>query len=156
MIFKFTWQREGGRNKEFAMVKERINCRDNWRGKEAGINGIHSFKDWYTHVGCKKKCSTSSSIGSLWARTRYGLGKRNVCGPKSGFNWAYEIGKSSKVSIQASGQKLLEITQVEKKVPAVSDPSSLSHCLLVLDGSRIFGLVSDDDWRSSVAFSLCQ
>lgn len=32
---------------------------------------------------------------------------------------------------------------MEKKVPVVSDPSSLSHCLLVLDGSRIFGLC----WR---------
>lgn len=41
---------------------------------------------------------------------------------------------------------------MEKKVPAVSDPSSLSHCLLVLDGSRIFGLVSDNDGCSSVAF----
>ena len=41
---------------------------------------------------------------------------------------------------------------MEKKVPVVSDPSSLSRCLLVLDGSRIFGLVSDDDWHSSVAF----
>lgn len=39
-----------------------------------------------------------------------------------------------------------------KKVPAVSDPSSLWHCLLVLDGSRIFGLVLDDDGHSSVAF----
>ena len=41
---------------------------------------------------------------------------------------------------------------MEKKVPAVSDPSSLSDCLLVLDGSRIFGLVSDNDGCSSVAF----
>ena len=44
---------------------------------------------------------------------------------------------------------------MEKKVPVVSDPSSLSHCLLVLDGSRIFGLVSEDDWHSSVAFFFC-
>lgn len=41
---------------------------------------------------------------------------------------------------------------MEKKVPAVSDPSFLSHCLLVLDGRRIFGLALDDDGRSSVAF----